>query len=266
MINVIVPIVEQPEKFSEFVEKHTNEKTKFIVGVLENLRDKFSASSKNIEIHTFSKKTKKEEIINSLHSSKMRKGKILVLRRVLTEQEFFDLTNSSADIVSLKKNRNKVSNFFRKLGQSIIKKVFAFSYFEDISAICYSENMFELMSVCENLSMATRINKYVGVEVEEIETSEKSVKKDYNKTKNILLFTLSTLFFLGSIIGAVLICVFTKIYPFIVLLLILWIVVAMMLQAVEIVNFARAIAVGELRYGRAEEILIKKEKRKNEKN
>ena len=71
MINVIVPIVEQPEKFSEFVEKHANEKTKFFVGVLENLRDKFSAYSKNIEIHTFSKKTKKEEIINSLHSSKI---------------------------------------------------------------------------------------------------------------------------------------------------------------------------------------------------
>ena len=113
--------------------------------------------------------------------------------------------------------------------------------------------MFELISVCSKLSMASRINKYVGVELEEVVTSEKSVKKDYNRGLNLLKFAFWCLILLGSITGGVLICVYNQIQVLIGILIAFWIITALIIWCIGLINFTRTIAVGNLRYGRAEE-------------
>ena len=254
MINVIVPIVSDVEKFSTFIKGNKKNGVKFFVGIKQSLAKKFVLKSKNVDVHIFSDKANREEIINALHSVKKEKGKILIARRPLSENEFVSLTTSQKEIAVLKKHHNKFVNGFKRIAMNIIKKVFAFSYFDDISAICYAESMFELLSVCQNLSMASRINKYVGVEIEEIETKEKQVKKEFNKIRCAMKFLLGCLIFLGSVAGVVCVCLFCETPALIIILIVAWLIVALTIWLISLVNLTRTVAVGDLQHGRAEEI------------
>ncbi len=259
MINVIVPITQDVKDFEKFINAHSTNGVKFYVGITEDLAKSFHAT--NVELHIFANNAKREEMINALHSCHFKKGKLMIARRPLSDEEFESLSSSSKDIATLKAKHNKMLTFFKKLAQKIIKKIFAFEYFEDISAVCYNENMFELLSVCSNLSKASRINKYVGVEVEEVVTAIKPVKKEYNRALNFLWFALGTLFFLGSVAGGILTCLFVpKLQALIVILVIFWILVALIIQGIAIVNFTRTLSVGQLDFGRAEELRVVKEK------
>ncbi|MBP3619786.1 MAG: hypothetical protein J6J24_03900 [Clostridia bacterium] len=257
MINIIVPITDNVEEFCQFISNITerNEKgIKFYVGISKKLFANFNIKAKNIETIVFSDKSNVEQIINSLHSCKLKKGKLLVVRRPLTDEEFDKLTTSEKDIAVLKKKRRSFATKLRHFIQSIIKRFFSFTYFDDISAICYKENLFDLLSVCSNLSTATRINRYVGLEIEEINVETKPVKKIYNKTKNIFNFLLGTFILLGSIAGVVCISIFCKINVLISLMFILWIFVALCIWLGCLLNFARTIAVGKLHWGKAEKV------------
>lgn len=251
MINIIVPVVENVEGFKAFIKSHLKDDVKFFVGVKQSLNAEFD---KGVEVHVFKNSSNKEEIINSLHSCKMQKGKIMVIRRPLTEEEFKNLTTSTAQITTLKAKRNGFVNMFKRMARAIVKKIFAFSFFEDISAICYGEEMFELLSVCNNFSMATRLNKYVGVEIQEIETKQKPVKKQYNRFKNALLMICWSVILACSIAGGILVCVCFPLHVLNVVCVIFWIFTALMIWLGGLLNFTRTIAVGDLRYGRAEEV------------
>lgn len=254
MINIIVPVVEDAENFAKFIGENKSKDAVFFVGITENMKKKFSVKGKNIKVFVFKNKSKREEILNSLHSHIVDTGKILIVRRPLTKEEFHSLTTSTKDITTLKAGHNKFVMTIKRIMKILVRKFFAFSFFDDISAICYGESMFQLLRVCPNLSMASRINKYVGLEMEEIETDEKQVKKDFNKSKSIIKLLLGTLFFLGSLAGGILVCIFTPLKALIVILVIFWIFVALIIWFVSLVNFTRTLAVGDLRYGKAEEI------------
>lgn len=256
MINLLVPVVEDPENYATFVNDFLtkNKGAKIFVGIRTSLVQNFKAKkSKNIQVLAFDDKAKKEEIINSLHSCNLEKGKILIARRTLDADECEKLLSSAADITTLKAHHNKFVSFFKKMATKIIQKIFALSFFEDISAICYSENMFELVSVCANLSMATRINKYVGVDLSEIETKHKPVKSEYSKLKTILLFCLWQLLFLGSVAGGTCVCVFASSSALVVVAVIAWIAIALMFFLAGLFNFIRTINVGDLHYGKAQQ-------------
>ncbi len=263
MINVIVPITKDVEEFSAFVSKYANKTTKFFVGVTESLAAKFDCKKKDVEVHIYKDGARVEEIVNALGSCKREKGKLLIARRPLSDDEYTKLTTSNKDIVSLKAVRSKFATKFKNFARKLIKKVFAFSYFEDISAICYGESMYELLSVCPNLSNASRLNRYVGVSVEEIETEAKPVRKEYGRAENIMNLLLGTVFFLGTILTIIFLGVtLPKIKALYVVLMVLWVVVALVCQIVALVNFTRTVTVGQLDFGRVEEIIIKKENNK----
>ena len=259
MINIFVPIVEDVERFSEFVSKHTENTTHIFVGIRASLKDKFVVSNKNIEIHVFDDKTKKEEMINSLQKCEREKGALLVIRRPISEDEFQSLTNTTADIATLKPLQNKFVSWMKKVTKSIIRKVFAFSYFDDISAVYFSEYLHELISSCPNLSMASRIDKYVGIEIAEIETSLKPAKKDFNKLKTSLVLAGGIFLFLASIAATACIFVFVKnIRAIYVVLVIAMLFFTFILFAISLVNFLRTLSVGTLEYNSGNEIeLIK---------
>lgn len=256
MINILVPIVENPKEFAQFINSKKSKNFKFFVGIKQNLLKDFSVKNKNIELRVFTDTSNKEEIINSLHSCEMSKGKILILRRIPTESEFEKLSNSDKDIVTLKASHNKFVTAMKNFVKKIIKKIFAFNYFEDISAICYSENMFELLSVCQNLSMASRINKYVGVEFEEIETTNKPVKKQHNRFVTALKFSLMTLVFLASLAGMICLFMFVDLKVLYGILIVMAFVLVLFVYLMSVMSFMRTLAVGNIHFGRAEEIIV----------
>lgn len=262
MFNVIVPIVDKLEEYLQFFKKQTKTGVKFYVGITQSLAQQLP-KLRQIEVHVFADKTNKEQMINALQQCNLSEGKILIARRPLEQQEFSALVKSQSDITTLKAKHGKFYTWLKNLGRFIIKKFFAFTYFEDISAICYGENMFQLVSVCANLSMASRVNKYVGVSIDEIETDSKPVKKDYNKPWTFAKFALYTAFALGSIAGGILVCIFTKVTAITVMLVLLWYVVAIMLWFVGLLNFMRTLSVGDLRFAKAEEIVVEKKTSKN---
>lgn len=263
MINVIVPIVEDVEGFSKFMENQKSKDVKFFVGVKSSLKDKLVSEQKNVEIHVFADTAKKEEIINSLNSCQLKKGKIVIVRRPLEPDEFHNLTTLNKDITIISSKKNSFLSKLKRFYGWIVRRFFAFSYIEDISAICFDEDLFELLSCCKDLSMATRINRYVGLEIGHVDTQREMVKREYNKVKNLLLLLLPSLFLVGSIVGAVLVCVLVKpIYVLTVVAAIFWITIALITWFVCFVNFARTVAVGDLRFESVEE--IKEENKKGE--
>lgn len=256
MNNVILPIVERVEDYKKFILNHQDKDIKFFVGITEKLKNSLDIKAKNVEIKVFADGSNKEQIINALHSCKLKKGNILIVRRPLTDDEFLKLTNSESDISVLKPKHNKFFSMIKKWLAMLIKKIFAFNFFGDISAICFKENMFELLCVCKNLSMASRLNKFVGVSVEEIQTSQKGVKKEYNRWSAFLKFLFWCLI-LGLSIGAgVCICLFSKVHVLIIVLVVFLIFVAFMFWLmVGLLGLIRTIEVGDLTYGRAQQIL-----------
>ncbi len=263
MINVIVPIVEDVEGFCKFIESQKSKDVQFFVGVKSGLKDRLVLEQKNVEIHVYANTSKKEEIINSLNSCKLKKGKIVVVRRPLEPDEFHNLTNMNKDITIISSRHNNFLSKLKRFYGWIVRRFFAFTYIEDISAICFDEDLFELLSCCQDLSMATRINRYVGLDIGHVDTQREMVKREYNKIRNLLLLLLPSLFLVGSIVGAVLICVLIKpLYALTVVASIFWMSIALITWFVCFVNFARTVAVGDLRFERAEE--IKEEKIKGE--
>lgn len=254
MINIFVPIIDEVDKYQEFLSKINKRNVKVFVGVHENLADKLKFSSKSVVVTKYENSAKKEEILNELSSQKIENGKILVVRRPLDEEEYQSLITSDCDIAVLKQKRNKFVQFLKNLKAKILQKIFSFSYFEDISAVCFSENLFDLICQCNNLSMASRINRYVGVSIDEIETAHKAVKKETNKTKNGLMLFGVTMFLLASIASVVCINLFTKPHPIAIMFEILWLIVALTTWLIGLINFSRAVAVGDLRFGRAVEV------------
>lgn len=257
MINIFIPIIENIEGFCEFVSKHKEKGERIYVGIRKSLKDKFVVENKNVEIHVFDDKSNKEEIINGLQKIERSRGKLLVIRRPLTDEEFVSLTTAESEITTLKAHHNKFVTWFKNLARKTIKKFFAFSFFEDISAICYSEFLHELVSACPNLSMATRINKYVGVDVAELETATPPVKKDYNRFKNASLLALGVFILGGSIAGAG--CIFAFVKPLraiYVVLVLAMLFVALTVFGILLVNYTRTVAVGNLEYKAGEELEV----------
>lgn len=252
MINVILPVVENPEQFEAFVKEHSGKDVKFFVGIRRGLN--FSSNLKNVELHTFVEKATAEEIVNALHTCNMQQGRILIARRPLTKGEFENLTTSDKEIATLKVKCNRFLTAFKNFAKNLVRRFFAFTFFDDISAICFNEEMFASVRANGNLSLSSRINKYVGVEFDEIDAEEKPVKKQYNRVKNISAFVFWTLLLIASIVGGALICSLLPIRALIVIIVVFWIILAAFFWFVGFINFMRTCSVGQLHYGRAEEV------------
>lgn len=254
MINLIVPITENLEEYVEFVKKHNNKQTKIYVGLTEELHKSWKKIP-GVEVRIYNNEANREQILNALHKIPKKKGELFVVRRPLTDEEYENLVSSAYDVSTLKRKHNKFVSFFKNLARNIIRKIFAFSYFEDISAVRYSEDMHELVESFPNLSMASRINRYVGLDVEEIETEQKPAKPLYDKFYNGMWLALAILFLVTSIFDGVLIFIMVpNIWVLWALLIIAWWIIALTILCVVLLKFTRTRAVGDLYYDFAEEV------------
>ena len=256
MINVLVPIVDRLTEYEKMIEKIALDKDAIIfVGALEEFKDKINFNKDNIKVKYFKSGSGKEEIINSLHSIDKERGKIILLRRPVSEAEFNALKTSEKDIAYLKKKRSKFSAWWHNLWKNLIKKIFAFYYFEDISAISFNTTCFDLISSLTNLSYITRIDRFVGFKTEEIATESKAPKREYDKFYASAKIVGSGLFLIFCILISIIISASFQPMFLMILISILLCLIGAVSFFVSVLNLARTIAVGTLRHGRAEEIL-----------
>ena len=254
MINLIIPITENLEEYVEFVKKHNDKQTKIYVGLTEELHKSWT-NIPRVEVHVYKNEANREQILNALHKIPKKKGELFVVRRPLTDEEYENLVSSEYDVSTLKRKHNKFVSFFKNLARTIIRKIFAFSYFDDISAVRYSEDMHELVESFPNLSMASRINRYVGLDVEEIETDQKPAQPLYDKFYNGMWLALAILFLVTSVFDGVLIFIMVpNIWVLWALLIIAWWLIALTILCVVLLKFTRTRAVGDLYYDFAEEV------------
>ncbi len=255
MINVILPIIDKIDEYQKMLEYLSKRQdiTVFI-GVDEKFKDKIVAG-KNFLIKVFKTKSAKEEIINSLHSINKESGGIIVIRRPLDEVEFINLLHSDDDIAYLSKKRNKFSQFFADLWVKIIRRLFAFFFFEDISAVYFKEEMFDLVTALNNLSYITRINRFVGFSIGSVETTHKRTKRDFDRFSISVNFLISILFFVICILCSIILCTSFGVNVLNVVFAFAIVFVGFTLFLISLLNLARTVSVGRLRYGRAEEII-----------
>lgn len=254
MINIILPIVERIEDYKTMFEYLSKKKdVKVYLGVDE--RFKIEDNYSNFDIKYFKAKSAKEEIINSLHTIPKERGGIMVIRRPLLESEFLDMLRKEEDIVILNKSRNNFSQMWKNFWKNAIRRLLAFYYFEDISAVFFKENMFELISALTNLSYISRINRFVGLSLGEVETSCKPAKKEYERLPAAVNFLSFFLFLVICVMCSVLLCTALGNTVLTVLLAFTMTLIGFVFFMIAILNLARTVSVGKLRYGRAEEII-----------
>ena len=117
------------------------------------------------------------------------------------------------------------------------------------------ENIFELISALTNLSYISRINRFVGLTIGEVATSEKATKRDYDRFSVTTNFLSSFLFFVITIMLSVILCTSLGNSVLNVLLAFTITFVGFVFFLIALLNLARTVAVGRLRFGRAEEII-----------
>ena len=254
MINVIVPVVDKPQDYLSMIDeisKHGD--CAIYVGVL----NKFKALKfpKKVGVKYYKDNSGKEEIINALHSIEKEPGKVLVVRRPLSKEEFTSLISCKADICYLKKPKSRFSAWWSNLWKKLIKRIFAFYYFEDISAIMFQDNIFNLINSLTNLSYITRIDRFVGLTQEEVASTNRSPKRDYDKFGVYSKLIGWTLFFVLMLLISIIITSSFQPVAIMVLLSILLCIIGIMSMFMAILNFVRTLYVGTLRHGRAEECL-----------
>lgn len=254
MINVILPVLEDVQGFCTFIDRVSADDVRFFVGIREDFAQDFKVKSKNVVLRKFNKKCSREEIINGLDSGNFQRGQVLVARRALSYEEFYALVNSNADIAVLRETEHGFKVRFKNFIRKTVKKIFGFSYFEDISACIFKEQHFDLVVNCPNLSMATRIDKYVGMKIEEVPTSLVPVKKHYSRLRNGFWFMFWTGMFEASIVATIILALQGPLKPLVWVCLVCWMLSTGFTWVLEVFSFSRTIAVGNVYYGRAEEV------------
>lgn len=253
-VNLILPITENLDAYLKMIDSIKDKNIKIFIGVVEKFKEQIKLKNKNVTITFFKNKSKKEEIINTLHSQISLRGKILIARRPLATTELTELLNSSADITTTTLERSKISTFFRNLLQKIIRRVFAFSYFDDISAVCFGENMFDIITSLTNLSYISRIDRFVGVERKEILSTTPPPKKEFDKYKTVLNFLFWFLIFGACVAGSVCMLCYLNITFLLILCVVALLLIACLVFAISLLTLLREMAVGSLRMGRAESV------------
>ena len=252
MINVIIPVVDKPQVYLPILNEIAGRKDcRLYIGALEKFKD--VSFPKNAEVKFYKADSKKEEILNSLHAIEKERGQVIIIRRPLESAEFKALIESRADIAYLKKPKSRFSAWWANLWKKLIKKIFAFYYFEDISAVKFNENTFNLISSLTNLSYITRIDRFVGLKEETISSKNRSPRREYNRAGTFFKLFGAILFFALMVFISVFITIRYQPVSIMVLISILLCVIGIVALFMAILNFVRTLYVGKLRHGRAEE-------------
>lgn len=183
MINVLIPITDNAEKYNKLLANLSNEENiRVFVGVVKSQSHFISVGeSENILFFEYMDNSKREEILNSL-ALNLQEGEVMVIRKPITFEEFNKFYVSKSDIAVCKNNYGKVSGFFHKLWQNILKLCLGVKLYEgDTSVIKFGEDIGAVLSQTHDFSYATRVDRWKGLKSESIDVKGERTAIDIDK-------------------------------------------------------------------------------------
>ena len=167
MVNIIIPINKDVEKYRELLnDLSMSYDVKVFVGVTLSqapMVENEYAEVEHFDICVFEDKTNKEEIINYFQDH-LEKGKIVILRRALQTKELNKMISLDRDVVTCKKERGKFAGFMFALWQKVLSLILSVRLYPgDTSAICFGEDIADVVRATGNLSYSSRANRWKGL-------------------------------------------------------------------------------------------------------
>ena len=213
MINVIIPVVEDVQKYQKMIAQLlVYSDVNIIVGLTENI-DKSFIKEDGVKYLVFKDNTNKEQMINSL-SMFVLSGKILILRQTLGQKDLEKFIFSNQSILLAKeKSRNKFVDFFVMLWRLIVHMFFGVGFYQgNTSVIMFSQDLSEVLLQIGNLSYNSRVNRWRGVVESSANVSlSKTDKYPVDKKQNLIYILSSSTLFAVAILFTVLLCLFVNI-------------------------------------------------------
>lgn len=183
MLNILIPIKDRTEKFNDLLSSLNGvEEINVLVGVTKSQRELlYDFDSENISIFEFEENSKREEILNAL-SSNLQNGEIMVIRKPISFNEFKKFCSCNEDIVFCKENKSKTKAFFYKIWQQVLKLCLGVKLYEgDTSVIKFNEDVSAVLTQTHDLSYATRVDRWKGLNCGGVETKEERCKPELDR-------------------------------------------------------------------------------------
>lgn len=224
MVNVIIPIVNKNVKFNSIITKLIDEpEINILVGINEDIYQSVVGDvgfGENIQYIKFKSGSKREAVINSLQKY-IGAGSVLIMRKPITLDEFNKFVVSKKDVVTCRRDGNKLQYFMFKVWQKLLKFFLGLTEYKgDPSVIYLGDEISAVMSASGNLSFSSRVNRWKGIEQCTVPMSSGKVRSEYDR-KDIFLYSIVSI--LAVVIGVVVttcVSVFTNVTVMIGLLLV----------------------------------------------
>lgn len=133
-----------------------------------------------------------DSVINTL-VKEISSNKLIIVRKIDNNNfnpiisVYKGLTKTN-QICLLKKKSNKFIDFFKKIRDKILNFLLGYTYLDgSISCVGFTSCVIEILKKLDNLSMYTKINKWSGIEIKEIEASDVSKVSFKPKIKKHLI-------------------------------------------------------------------------------
>lgn len=212
MVNILIPLTKDDEKFYKLIKKLALNDVKVFVGIRKDLEEKYlPLDGDNIKIVSFANESKKEEILNSLNSY-VKDGSILIMRKPISIEEINLFISQKEDIVVCEKERSKFKKYIFIIWQYILKFFLGINLYKGHTSVIYfSENIAPVLREMTNISYASRVDRWKGVSKGTVKVSceqEKFEKEKGNFWSN-LIYIIDALFI--GVVVTTLCAVFTNV-------------------------------------------------------
>lgn len=142
--------------------------------------------TQNVVECIFDENANPDEVINTLIPKCG--GEFLILVRKIENNNFGPILEvakklkSQKQIVVIKKQSNVITRFFKKIFSFVVKFLYGYQLFDsNLAVMGYGEIPFSVLKQTPNCSTFTKINKWVGVTIDEVECVTPKVKLSQHK-------------------------------------------------------------------------------------
>lgn len=145
-----------------------------------------SIANENVVECIFDENAKPDEVINTLIPKC--DGEFLILVRKIENNKFGPILEvakklkSQNQIIVIKKTNNIFTKFIKKIFYFIVRLLYGYQLFDSTLAVMgFGEIPFSVLKQTENCSTFTKINRWAGVQIEEVECVSPNVKLSEHK-------------------------------------------------------------------------------------
>ena len=147
-------------------------------------------------------------------------GEILILRQPISIPDINKMISQKKDVVVCQKERKKIGKFFLVIWQKILKLLLGITLYDGNNAnIYFGEELSPVLRETNNLSFATRIDRWKGIEKGKAEVVCDNEKYYVDKKSVLLNMSYILICILAATLVTTFVCVFTNVSVIIGLLL-----------------------------------------------